>query len=52
MPWRDRMTREANVGGRKAAGTRELMVSPPLAVSDNWPDKADARPERVLTRVR
>lgn len=47
------MTREANAGRRKAAGNRDAIGRPlRRSVSDNWPDRADARPERVLTRVR
>jgi len=29
---------EANAGGRKAAGKRDKVLAPPLAVSYNWPD--------------
>ena len=48
-----RMTEKRSAGGRKAAGTREVMVGrllqPP--VSDNRPDTGlMAGPERVLTR--
>src|SRR5664280_173000 len=52
FPGGDGMTREANAGLRKATGNRDRWLAPPPVVSDNWPDRADARPERVLTRVR
>lgn len=52
LPGGDGMTREANAGRRKATGNRDRWLAPPPVVSDNWPDRADARPERVLTRVR
>ena len=39
IPGGNRMTREANAGGRKAAGNRDTDGWPLLlAVLDNWPD--------------
>jgi len=53
FPGGNRMTRQANAGGRKAAGTRDAWLAPPLAVPDNWPDTGLVPgPERALTRVR
>ncbi len=49
IPQRDRTAREANAGGRKAAGNRDDLAAPSAAVADNWPDTAYAEPERVLT---
>lgn len=37
-PSEGRMTWEANVGGRKAAGNRGRWLAPRPVVSDNWPD--------------
>jgi hypothetical protein len=39
------MTREANAGGRKATGNRDVMAKLLLAVADNRPDR-DAVPAR------
>ena len=49
-----RKAREANAGGRKAAGNRDTMSwLPLLAVLDNWPDTGlMPGPGRALTRVR
>ena len=53
FPGGNRMTREANAGGRKAAGNRDAWLAPPLAVPDNWPDTGLVPgPGRALTRVR
>jgi hypothetical protein len=38
FPGGNRMTRQANAGGRKAAGNRGVMLALPLAALDNWPD--------------
>src|SRR5262249_21608940 len=38
VPGGNRMTRQADAGGRKAAGNRGTMAGPPLAVPDNWPE--------------
>jgi hypothetical protein len=38
FPGGNRMTRKANAGSRKAAGNRDMVAGPPLAVLDNWPD--------------
>src|SRR6185312_15696671 len=37
---------EANAGGRKATGKRTRWVSPPLAISYNWPDTGSVGPGR------
>lgn len=38
-PSGERMTREANAGGRKATGTRDRWSALPPAVPHNWPDR-------------
>jgi len=36
-----RMVRQANAGGRKASGKRDIMITPPVIVSHNWPDTGE-----------
>jgi hypothetical protein len=49
----NRMAREANAGGRKAAGNQGVRLAPPLVVLGNWPDTGRVPgPERALTRAR
>jgi hypothetical protein len=52
LPGGHRMTREANAGGRKATGNRDMMVDPSADRPAQLAGQGDARPERVLTRVR
>ena len=43
------MAQEANAGGRKASGSRGVVIAPPAVAPDNRPDTGAARPERGLT---
>ena len=42
------MAQEANAGGRKASGSRGVVIAPPAVAPDNRPDTGAAQPERGL----